>query len=364
MRAFRSRPAWPAPLLIDLAAGRQPVGTELSDEVVRIAFDHRMGGLLWTWAKGRPLDERLMTRLAVRDLRVQAHQARVWVLLERCACQLRDVGIEVASIKGPTTEARWYQRPGERPTSDVDLWLSPHQLDRAGEALRLLQPDHPWVGFFADLAVARRLQTVTLRVDGIEVDLHLDLLKTGLPMRGAGAAWASSQRFVLPGGTEVPVLDAETALLHFLVHLNKDRFQRLLGYADVARIIQHGVDWSRVVAMAEGEGLAASSLCSLEAVLEDLSLEWPREVPSPPSRHRVLWRMLWGPHVRLRGSEGRRRFRRRQLALIPLSSRQPQERLKAVANSLLPPIPVLRAAQPGDGRARPLLRAPLSRWTG
>ena len=57
---------------------------------------------------------------------------RVRSLLGKCVLQLGQAGIDVASIKGPITESRWYDREGERPCSDVDLWLSPHQFDRAG----------------------------------------------------------------------------------------------------------------------------------------------------------------------------------------------------------------------------------------
>jgi hypothetical protein len=259
--------------------------------------------------------------------------------------QLRKADIEVASIKGPTTQARWYDRPGERPSSDVDLWLSPHQIDRAGDALRLLQPDHPWCAFFGDLASKGRVQTVTLSVDDIQVDLHIDLMKTGLPTVQSEEFWASTEWFRLPDGTSVRVLDSTSALLLFLVHLNKDRFQRLLGYADVVRIIRRGVDWPRFTAMVEGEGLTVPALSTLATALDDLGVDRPTDVPGPPEAllGTRLWRVLWARSIRLRGSEGRKRFRRRQLVIIPLSNRSGRQTWRAIAQQALPPKPVRHA---------------------
>lgn len=343
------RPPWPAPVLVDLAACRTPPEVALSGELIEAALEHRMGGLLWTWVRDTLADDPYRASLAMHDLRVQAHLARVRALLERCVASLDDIGVDVAAIKGPTTEARWYRRTGERPTSDVDLWLSPHQLHRAGDAVRALQPDHPWSEFVGELAASRQLQAVTLTVDRIQVDLHLDLLKTGLPMRGACSVWGANQTFQLPSGSSVRVLDETSALLHFLVHLNKDRFQRLLGYADVARIIERGVDWPQLVRAAEREGLLGPVLRSLAAVIDDLRLDWPSGLPTPADDD-LLWRLLWRPRVRLRGSEGRRRFRRRQLALIPLASRSWTDKSRALVNQIVPPAPVMEAA----GDAYPL----------
>jgi hypothetical protein len=352
MVALTRRPPWPAPILIDLAAGRDPTDTAVTPDVVAMALDHRMGGLLLTWAQDRPLDPTLRARLALHDLRVQAHVARVQSLLEDCVSRLAESGIDVASLKGPPAESRWYLRRGERPTSDVDLWLCPTQLDRAGDAVRLLQPDHPWVGFVGDLAQAGSLQNVTLRVGAIEVDLHFDLLKTGVATRQSTRIWRATEPFELPGGTVVRVLDETAALLHLLVHLNKDRFQRLLGYADVVRVMRRDVDWPRLLRLAEAEGLAVPVMCSLEAVTSDLRVPWPEGLPPAAGPRRVAWDALWGRRVRLWGSEGRRRFRHRQLALVPMSSRGAQETWRALSHAAVPPAQVLQCRSPAAPRTR------------
>lgn len=346
---FSRRPPWPPRPLLDLAAGIDPGPFDLTPQLVAIALDHRMGGLLWSWARDHAQEGDLRSAVAVRDLRTQAHSARVWGLLESCVQRLSEVGIEVASIKGPTTEARWYSRPGERPTSDVDLWLSPYQIDRAGDALATLQPDHPWAPVFGDLAADGVVQTVTLKVDDIEVDLHIDLFKTGLRTLQAPAIWDATRHFELPGGTMVPVLDSAAALFHFLIHLNKDRFQRLLGYADIVRIVDSEIDWDRLIALATGEGLATPAFAALEVVYSDVGLPLPSNAPASSGPRSWLWRLIWTRRVRLRGMEGRRQFRRRQLLIPALADRSVTEVAAVYALEVAPPEPVLRLSATVSG---------------
>ena len=330
------------PLLIDLAAGREPDHAELDARTVKLANEHRLTGLLWTWARTHLSDVELKTELAQNDLFVQAHLVRVWKVLAESAARLAEVGIEVATIKGVTAEARWYGRRGERPCSDVDLLLSPRQLDRAAEVVRLLEPDHPWVPYVGPLAATGRIQTVTTHMDGIEVDLHFDLLKLGIPTRQSTELWDLTRPYSLPGGGSVRVLDDTIALVHLLVHLNKDRFQRLLGYADIARVIAAGrVDWERMENFVSGEGIATSTLRTLEVVLDELMLPWPVGLgPARGPRARV-WDVVWRQGIRLRGTEGRLRFRRRQDWIAFLARGRVREALRWWLREMWPPAPVV-----------------------
>lgn len=300
-------------LLVDLAAGREPGAFEIENDLVRLANEHGLTGLLWDWARSHVDEEKLKTELAQNDLYVQAHLVRLWEVLEESVMRFSSAGIEVATIKGVTTEARWYRRRGARPCADVDLLLSPRDLHRAGQAVRLIHPDHAWA-FQVDTLVAEgRVQTVTTRLDGVEVDLHFDLFKLGVPTRQREAVWDRTEQYSMPSGASVRVLDTTTALVHFLVHLNKDRFQRLLGCADVARILDSGeVDWLAATHLAEGEGIEAMVFRSLEVVLGELSLPWPEALERPRGLRVKAWNLIWRPGIRLRGAEGRLRFRRRQ----------------------------------------------------
>jgi hypothetical protein len=332
------------PLLIDLAAGRDPPSAAIDARLVTLANEHRLTGLLWTWARQHLADTELKTELAQNDLYVQAHLLRVWAVLEESVARLAAAGIEVATIKGVTTEARWYGRRGERPCSDVDLLLSPRQLDRAAEAVRLLEPDHPWASSVAPLAATGRIQAVTTHVDSLEVDLHLDLLKLGIPTRQSSHVWDLTSPYLLPGGSSVRVLDDTTALVHLLVHLNKDRFQRLLAYADIARVIAGGpVDWERAEQFACGEGITVSTFRTLEVVLDELSLPWPDEVTRPSGPRAWVWNVIWRPDIRLRGAEGRMRFRRRQDWITLLARGRALEALRWWFREMWPPAPAVAA---------------------
>jgi hypothetical protein len=263
-------------------------------------------------------------------------------VLQDSVTRLAAAGIEVATIKGVTTEARWYGRRGERPCSDVDLLLSPRQVDRAAEAVRLLEPDHPWASSVGPLAAAGRIQAVTTHVDGLEVDLHLDLLKLGIPTRQSWELWDLTTHFPLPRGGSVRVLDDTTALVHLLVHLNKDRFQRLLAYADIARVIAGGgVDWERAERFTDREGITASTHRTLEVVLEELSLPWPDELDRPSGPRALVWNVIWHPGIRLRGTEGRLRFRRRQDWITLLARGRAREALRWWFREMWPPASVV-----------------------
>jgi hypothetical protein len=314
VRSRRSAPIRLPSLLIDLAAGREPRWDDSWDaSQLDVAADHRMTGLLCTWGRERLNDRELKTLLVMHDLGVRAHLDRVWTVLESVVSALEAASIEVATIKGVTTEARWYQRQGERPCSDVDLLLSPRQLDRAAETVSVLQPNHPWIPQLDRLVTSRRIQAVTLRVDNVDVDLHFDLLKLGIPTRGAHLLWDRTVSYRLPGGATVRVLDDTAALFHLLVHLNKDRFQRLLGYADIQRVIAGGgVDWELLLRDARREGIEVAVFRTLEVVLDELGIPWPSGVIRPRGVRAFLWGLLWHRGVRLRGFEGRLRYRMRQ----------------------------------------------------
>lgn len=339
-RSGTARPPNIPRLLIDLAAGRGLKDDVVIDaDLLRCAADHRMTGLLWTWARDHLEDGAERRWLAIRDLEVQAHLTRVARVLRVCMDRLAVIGIEVATIKGVTAEQRWYARPGERLASDVDLWIAPDDLSSIGSMLEVLAPGHQWIPYVGALTAAGRIQSITIRVDGIEVDLHLDLLKLGVPTRSSAEIWDRTVRLTLTDGGQVRVLDDTSALLQLLVHLNKDRFQRLLGFADVARLMSAGhLDWARLEALARRDGIVTPVLCSLETVLDTLELPWPDALERPSGTRALVWRRIWRPRIRLLGSEGRLRFRRRQQWIPFLARGRILEAVRAWWLDLWPPL--------------------------
>lgn len=316
--------ARPHPALLDLVAGRPlpQLALEGGDELVRSALEHRVAGLLWSRVTAGEvrLGRELLHHLGRADLRSRAHNLRLWRTLAEVQDQLAAIDVPVASAKGITAEARWYDRLGERPTNDLDLVLAPAAAARVDSVVQRLQPNHFMADHLGELVTTGVLQSVDLLVDGTEVDLHADLLKFEVPTRRHDRLWARCVVVEGPEGLRAIALDAESSLLHFLLHLNKDRFALLHGYADIARILaREELDWEFIDEFARGEGLEAHVYCSLWAVVDDLGLsEPPAGRPSGPRA--ALWRTMWPARRRLLGRLGLARSAHRQF-LIPWTAR-------------------------------------------
>lgn len=339
----------PHPALLDLAVERPLRPVDDLDELVRSAREHRMHGLLWTH-----IDQLVDPSVAAVSV-LEAHDAttrewhgRLWQTLDDAVARLRDLGIEVMTLKGVVAESCWYDRIGERPCRDVDLLLAPRDLRRAGEVIDALEPGHPLGAVAVEWISRGILDAATVTVDGVRIDLHFDPLKVGLRCRQAEAVWERARRADLPGGTTVCTLDPELSLILFLLHQTKDRFRYVLGFVDVLRVIdQEDLDWDFVVRFARGEGLLEPVTLALDAV--GATLEHP--VPKLSQRRGLaskVWNVAWRPSIRLRGSEGRRRYKKRQ-ELLPLLARgRTREGLVHGWGVLFPPRALYEAANPGE----------------
>lgn len=302
--------AAPHPVLVPLAAGRDPGPVPDDERVLTSAVEHGMHGLLWSWMEGRYPDCSWRGALLNADLSTRSWHRRLWATLGDVHARLAGLGIEVATVKGVTTEARWYDRPGERPCWDVDLWLPPTARERAADVVEALQPDHPLRHDADALVRSGDLPAITLDVDGTSVDIHFDLLKLGFPARDEELLWSRTEPFSLPDGATILVPDRELALVHLLLHLNKDSFVRLLGFADVARIVRdESLDWAFMDRLARAEGIDVLVAGSLAAVTDRLGLP-PAPLSAGHGPRARLWRAVWPDSAMLRGKAGNTRSRR------------------------------------------------------
>jgi Uncharacterised nucleotidyltransferase len=302
----------PAPL-IDLAASRKPA--ELGDptELVRAATEHRMSGLLWTHAQtgGANLSQECKVDLAGRDWIVRRRHKTFWTKLPSLLGRFQEAGVDVAVVKGVPAEARWYDRMGERPCVDIDLLVDPAISPSLSTVLE--EFGHPLAASFRRLFERGVLPSVDLEVDRVPVDLHFDLLKVG-PPSSSTLFWEHTVLYRSPEGFDIRILDAEASLIHLLVHLNVNSFSWLLGFADVARILQReALDWDSVARLAEAEGLQVPVFESLRSVVDTLGL--PLADRPPRNLRTRLWRVLWRPAVQLRGDLGWIQLRHRPLWL-------------------------------------------------
>lgn len=308
-----------------------------------------MQGLLWSaYAAGEvELPESQAQLLAARDLAVQAHHARLWRVLHEVQARLTGLGLETAAFKGVTAEARWYGRLGERPCWDIDLLLAPGSEGRLAEVLEELEPGHPLRAETARLFRSGALQSVDLTVKGVAIDLHADLFKVEIPTRGADVLWSRMQFMEGHEGAQVRVPAPEISLILFAIHLNKDRFARLLGYADVARIVaREPLDWGLIDAFLEREGLRVHVYSTLLAVAATLRTPAP-PVPRLRGWRRQAWARLWPRSTRLRGYVGLGTQQHRQLWIPWLAEGRTLEALRWwLRRRLLPPGSLLRVYDP------------------
>ncbi|HEY5578439.1 MAG TPA: nucleotidyltransferase family protein [Acidimicrobiia bacterium] len=345
--------AYPHPALLELTAGRPLPFVEDPSVLVHSAREHRMTGLLWSVidADQVRVPEPLRAELEQATLHIWGRHVRLWDVLERAAQTLGEIGVEIGTAKGVTAEARWYDQLGHRPCADLDLFIDPGDVARIPEIVQALAPDLEDPAELGPLAQAGLIQAVNLEVEGILVDLHFDILKMGVLTRQLKLVWDRSLAFELESGTSVRVLDPELALIHFLLHLNRSKFQRLLQYVDVVRILeQEDLDWDFVDRLTRGEGIETAVRSTLTAVLEDLD----RNDLEPPWRPRMgwrarTWRSLWPKEVRLRGQEALYLYPHRGKTLLPLLYRgRAVEALRTRALLFLPPRRLVDLMHPNE----------------
>jgi hypothetical protein len=307
---------------------------------VRSALEHKMAGLVWTQVARGELDlpAPWQDTLMQEDIRTWGRHQLLWDGLIKLTDRLQTMGIDVASVKGVTAESRWYSRSGERPCYDVDLLLAPDAIGRVGEIVRELTPDHPLRDSVQDLVDGGHLQSVDLLVDGVHFDMHVDLLKLEIiPMRQRGLIWERLVPLGLPDGRTIQVVDPEVSFIHFLVHLNKDRFAYLLGFADIARICaKEHLDLAFIDRFLRGEGIESHVYLALDAVVSTLGIS-PIAHPAVGGWRPIVWRRLWPPSFRLRGDIGRFSARHRQFWLALTARGRSLEALRGYLARVLPP---------------------------
>ncbi len=310
----------PHPALIDLAAGRPLPDIEDFDELLRSAIEHRMHGLLWSRVSRGELVGPIAWEqtLAMLSLRDEARHLRLWQTLGHVARELESIGVSVATFKGVAAESRWYDRVGERPCYDVDIVLDPASVDRADEAVAILEPGHQLLGSISECIRSEGLQFLELHVGGERVDLHFDPLKMRIECRQRLLAWERTVVVEGPGDVSVRAYDDELSLLYFLLHLNRDSFRYLLGFVDVARVLSRAaVDQVFFQRFIEREGIAEPVRSSLTVVCGTLGMTPPSPGPATGLRH-AIWSLLWRPGVQVRGGGDLKRYWLRGQYLLPL----------------------------------------------
>lgn len=361
----------PHPALLAIARGEQDITVRNVDTFLASAAEHRMSGLVWTYVEKGLIELPVLERKALfeTDLAHWAHNERLWSGWRAMTDLGSAIGVEMALFKGVAVESRFYRRTGERPCSDIDVLISPEQTHRIEAILDALDFDRGMIARTGRLIRSGRIQSVLAEIDGVPVDLHVDLFKLGFGSRNPQSIWAGVEEYE-GSGRIYQTIEPALSLLHLLVHLNRDRFRRLLGYVDVYVIASSGlVDWDRFWQHARREGLESIASEVLRAVHEVI----PLIVPATPntwsprawawSPRAWAWRRLWPPSSRLSGHMGQFRFSRRAQFFLPfLCKGRTREAIALLGSRLLPPAELVDFHHPNVVAGPYLWRLVRGRW--
>lgn len=336
----------PHPALLRVVAGRDVPVVDDEAALLRSVSEHRMtGAVLGAHQRGAlALSATTVTTLGMWELAERRDHLLFWRTIRDVQAGLASAGVGVAVLKGVATETRWYDEMGQRACTDVDLLLDPAALDDVAEVVELIDPDRGSSAAIEWLARRRLLQHVDLHVGRIQVDLHFDPLKVGLPTRQLDEVWASTESLATPHGT-IRVLRHEVELVLLLLHLNKDRFAYLGPFLDIRQILERAnLDWAYLRGFVAREGLGAPVWKSLAAVTQVLGLAPHVDVPRVPGPRGWTWDRLWGRHAQLYGDEGRQRAPAVQRFLALHASGRTREKVRELRRQILPPRRLLEVA--------------------
>jgi len=282
------------------------------------AFEHRIVGLVVSAVLegSAQVPDEWQQRMQLADAAHQLWHRKQLATMQFVSGQLDAQGLPHLFMKGAVNAERWYDRPGERQSIDVDVVLSPLHADRWLDAIGVLSPAVGRILHGATAAQLRDDLAIKLQLPGgTDLDVHFDVLQCGVPSLRPGDLWQRRQSFALSNGLEVSVLDPETALIQQLIELNRDRFSYLQNFADISRILAStDIDWERVDRLTSVEGAREIAFLALETVVETLGLPHPHPVQLTGWRV-AAWRALWPKGHVLRGDVGMLRWRQRERLL-------------------------------------------------
>jgi hypothetical protein len=152
---------------------------------------------------------------------------------------LKEAGMDVLSFKGPLLADRYYENPGLRRFTDLDLLVPRTDLRRARDLLKTRGFEAPTEQ--SDEEIARHIDDqVGLELvrpeDDLRVELHWALLNRSFafPLTPDGL-WSRAEHYNI-GPASVRVLSEEDLILYLCAHGTKHHWARLKWLCDVAEV--------------------------------------------------------------------------------------------------------------------------------
>ena len=236
-----------------------------------------------------PVREELDRRLLVQSMWSQ----QVVEALSKHLDLFADEGIPVCALKGPVFAQRVYAHASDRPSIDIDLLVSPDDLEKARTALLR-------AGYEADSDLKAAYLTAHAH--------HLHFTRAGVPelelhfqaYHGFGTVVQASSMMdratpAVFAGRRTLVASPEDELIYLAAHAAGHSFIRLLWLFDMKMLIRAGgLDWSAVTKRSRELRIASAAAYAFRLLDRWLDVPGiPREALSPyGNRARVADRLL------------------------------------------------------------------------
>lgn len=335
------------PTIRELLAGR-----EIPTVSVASVDAARAGGvaeLLYSEAikQGSRFEDDAKFRLVAKQLNSDALRARMTTALGKVWDVHESAGMPLRIFKGPAIASLAYESPEERPSSDIDIFVTAN--DPTGlERLLLELGVHPVsVRAAVDLALkGAPIHELGASVEGVAVDVHFNPYGLLTPPVDASKLLTAFSAGVL-GDVEVELPTPELALLIAVVNLARKGGGHLRAAGDIARILQRAepLDWNTFAVLSSSEGLDRVASSTVAAVVSDLQLD-PALTPFETAK-----RPTWVPRL---GEGDVHLTLRRRGTWIPLRRGGHRlESLRYIARWYLPSHEILDIRRPethGDAR--------------
>lgn len=235
---------------------------------------------------------------------------RLRAALDEAIQALDAAGVRAVVLKGLALGDRVYPLPGLRPTSDIDLLVTPAELDRAVAVLES-------IGYETERGVLGRYS--------LENHHHLNLRRPATPAlelhfrasTGFGVILPAEEflsratQYRLETGTMAWLLSPEDEFLYLAVHAARHLFQALVWLYDLKVLLLRypDLDWTAVSARARSLGVVGALWLTFQTLTRCLGVDVAQQARFFSS-HRILARLA-GPMIALtiRQAGGSRRGR-------------------------------------------------------
>jgi hypothetical protein len=298
---------------------------ELWPRVVDLAIEHRVAALLGEALSRAP---EVVAPAGVRDalqaqlLRSSATRLLCESTLADVVRILRDRGVEIIVLKGPTVAHSVYPRPDLRIYHDLDVlcrvsdYPALHQALSAGGYTSAgtleARGTHETLAEKPSPSESHSVRGFYDPSGDVKIEVHFDALQLGLLDRREEQFWRQSRTLVV-SGVEIRVLAPEHQFLHLATHAHRHGYSRLSWLIELDLIIRReyeSMDWGLVAEVARTEGIGTALRHALATAHAVLGTPLPL-LPRPTLEERCLgacYRVLW-PFARTRNLNQHERHR-------------------------------------------------------